>query len=43
MLIILFAYAILSLISLAISLYFMKTAPKGWEDENGFHEGLQKH
>ncbi len=43
MILILFLYGIISIISLAILFHFMKTAPSGWEDENGFHKGLPHH
>ncbi len=34
---ILIFYLAVSLISACILLYFMKSAPSGWEDEEGFH------
>ena len=30
-------YLFVSFVSACILLYFMKNAPSGWEDENGFH------
>lgn len=43
MLAILFFYIAVSVISALILLYFMKSAPSGWEDEEGFHLTKQKN
>ena len=32
-------YAVISIISLVVTIALIKKAPEGWEDENGFHEG----
>jgi len=40
---ILFFYGIISVISLGILFYFMKSAPSGWEDDKGFHKGMPHH
>jgi len=32
-------YLAISVISACVLAYFMKSAPVGWEDENGFHRG----
>lgn len=34
-------YAAISVVSATVLLYFIKTAPNGWEDENGFHMNAQ--
>lgn len=36
-------YIAVSFISAGILLYFMKSAPSGWEDEEGFHINKQKN
>ncbi|HUX92169.1 MAG TPA: hypothetical protein VMV36_00060 [Ignavibacteriaceae bacterium] len=35
-------YGIVSFISIAVLFYFMKSAPSGWEDEEGFHIDTHK-
>lgn len=39
MLYVIIIYAVISFISLLFMLFLMLTAPRGWEDENGFHNG----
>ena len=39
MLSIIVIYAVISFVSLLFMLFLMLTAPKGWEDESGFHNG----
>lgn len=39
MLAIILFYLAVSVISAGILMYFMKSAPNGYEDENGFHMG----
>lgn len=39
MLAIILFYLAVSIISSGILIYFVKSAPTGWEDENGFHTG----
>jgi hypothetical protein len=42
MLAIILFYLAVSIISSGILFYFMKTAPTGWEDEAGFHQGSKE-
>ena len=39
MLSVIIIYSVISFISLLFMLFLMLTAPKGWEDESGFHNG----
>jgi len=39
MLSVIIIYSVISFISLLFMLFLMLTAPKGWEDEAGFHNG----
>ncbi len=41
MLTVLIFYVIVSIISASFLLLFMKNAPSGWEDENGFHINMK--
>ena len=42
MLTIILFYVAVSIISAGVSVYFMKSAPSGWEDKAGFHIGTKK-
>ena len=42
MLAIILFYIAVSVISGGILFYFMKSAPTGWEDEDGFHMGTKE-
>jgi hypothetical protein len=42
MLTIILFYLSVSIISGSIMVHFIKSAPTGWEDEYGFHEGVEE-